>query len=66
MIMRDKGTTGFERFDKVMSVLLAVPFKELQGELEKHRKKKARKKRAKTRANQTSVSGSFRDSGDEA
>jgi hypothetical protein len=42
-----KEPTDFEKFDKVMSGLLAVPYKELQEELEKHRKKKARKKRAK-------------------
>lgn len=53
----------FEKFDRVMSGLLAVPYKELQVELEKHRKKKARKKRAKKRANQTSESVPSRDSG---
>ena len=53
----------FEKFDKVMSGLLAVPYKELQVELERHRKKKARKKRAKKRADQTTESGPSRDSG---
>lgn len=39
--------SDFEKFDKVMSGLLAVPYQELQKELEKDRKKKTRKKRAK-------------------
>lgn len=60
MIKREKSE--FEKFDKVMSGLLAVPYAELQKELEKHRKKKARKKRAKM-VNQTSESGPSRDSG---
>lgn len=61
---QEKELTDFEKFDMVMSGLLAVPYVELQKELEKHRKKKARKKRAKKRANQTSESGPSRDSGD--
>jgi hypothetical protein len=63
-IMKESKENEFERFDKVMSGLLAVPYKELQVELEKHRKKKARKKRAKM-VNQTSESGPSRDSGGE-
>lgn len=57
-----KEPSDFEKFDKAMSGLLAVPYKELQEELEKDRKKKARKKRAK----KTSESGASRDSADEA
>jgi hypothetical protein len=62
--MSRKEPNEFEKFDRVMSGLLAVPYKELQGELEKHRKKKARKKRAK-KVNQTSESVPSRDSGGE-
>ena len=54
-----KGGDEFARFDKVMRGLLAVPYQELQKELEKHKKKKARKKRAKA----TSGRGVSRDSG---
>ncbi|MBZ5530803.1 MAG: hypothetical protein LAO20_05170 [Acidobacteriia bacterium] len=57
----DKEPTEFEKFDRVMSGLLAVPYAELQKELAKDRKKKARKKRAKT-----SEHGPSRDSGGEA
>jgi hypothetical protein len=63
LMMRQKTElTDFEKFDKVMSGLLAVPYKELQEELTKDRKKKARKKRA-TKPNE---SGPSRDSGGEA
>jgi hypothetical protein len=48
----------FEKFDRVMTGLMAVSYKELQKELAKDRKKKARKKRAKT-----SERGLSRDSG---
>jgi hypothetical protein len=62
--MSHNEESDFERFDKVMMGLLAVPYQELQKELDKHRKKKARKKRAKM-VNQTSESGPSRDSGGE-
>ena len=39
--------SDFAKFDKVMSGLLAVPYKELQEELAKDRKKKATRKRKK-------------------
>lgn len=43
-----KEPTDWKKFDKTMDGLLAVPYKELQLELEKDRKKKAaKKKRAK-------------------
>jgi hypothetical protein len=57
-----RNFSDFEKFDKVMSGLLAVPYKELQKELAKERKKKARNKRAK----KSSESGASRDSRDEA
>jgi hypothetical protein len=57
-----KEMSDFEKFDKVMSGLLAVPYKELQEELVKDRKKKARKKRAK----KTSEPDVYRDSRGEA
>ena len=55
------GGDEFGRFDKVMRGLLAVPYQELQTELEKHKKKKARKKRAKRTTSERGVS---RDSGE--
>ena len=45
--MSDKELSEFEKFDRVMTGLMAVSYKELQTELAKDRKKKARKKRAK-------------------
>jgi hypothetical protein len=57
-----ENDSDFKKFDKVMSGLLAVPYKELQEELAKDRKKKARKKRAK----KSSESDVSRDSRGEA
>jgi hypothetical protein len=57
-----KEPTEFEKFDRVMGGLLAVPYAELQKELTKDSRKKARKKRAK----KTSKSDASRDSGGEA
>ena len=59
-IYQGMGGDEFGRFDRVMRGLLAVPYQELQTELEKHKKKKARKKRAKRT---TSGRGVSRDSG---
>ena len=50
--MSDIKSAEFEKFDRVMNGLLAVPYQEMQKELEKDRKKKARKKRAKTEASE--------------
>ena len=46
--MKQKTSEEFEKFDKVMGGLLAVPYTELQGKLEdeKRAKAKAKKKRA--------------------
>ena len=50
-----KEPTDWEKFDKTMDGLLAVPYKELQVELEKDRKKKAaKKKRSKKPASSSS------------
>jgi hypothetical protein len=59
--MRDKEPTDFEKFDRVMRGLLAVPYQELQEELEKDRKAKAAKKK---RAKKVSKRASSRDSGE--
>ena len=45
--MKRKSTTTFEKFDKVMDGLLAVPYKELQQKLDEEKKAKTEKKRAK-------------------
>lgn len=50
-----KPPTEWEKFDKVMDGLLAVPYKELQTEMERDRKKKAaKKKRSKKPASRAS------------
>jgi len=46
--MKSKSSTEFQKFDQVMSGLLAVPYKELQQKIEQEKKRKAQKKRAKT------------------
>lgn len=61
--MAEREKTEFEKFDRVMTGLMAVSYKELQTELAKVRKKKARKKRAKKATSKRDVS---RDSGGEA
>jgi hypothetical protein len=43
---KNKELTEFEKFDRVMTGLVAVSYKELQAELAENRKKKARKNRA--------------------
>jgi hypothetical protein len=48
MTEEKKPLTEWERFNKVMDGLLAVPYKELHKDLEKERKAKAKKKRTKT------------------
>jgi hypothetical protein len=45
--MKNGGESDFQKFDRVMHGLLAVPYRELQDELAKDLKNKARKKRAK-------------------
>ena len=54
-----KPGSEWERFDKVMDGLMAVPYKELQAELEKDRKKKAANKK---RSKKTAVSREASDS----
>jgi hypothetical protein len=46
----EKDNTEFEKFNKVMDGLMAVPYRELQMTLEKDKRKKAKKKRAKADA----------------
>ena len=62
MTEQKREETEFERFDRIMTGLMAVSYKELQKELAKDRKKKARKKRAK----KTTERDVSRDSGGEA
>ena len=55
--MKKQSVGEFEKFDRVMSGLLAVPRKELQHELEKEERAKAkRKKRPKTASSRVSAS----------
>jgi hypothetical protein len=43
-----KHKSEFEKFDKVMSGLLAVPYSELQSKLEAEKRAKAKKKKRST------------------
>ncbi len=56
-----KKLSDFEKFDKVMTGLMAVPYQELQAELEKDRKAKEAKKR---RSKKVTKRASSRDSGE--
>ena len=49
-VMKQKPSTEFAKFDKVMGGLLSVPYKELQQKLDDEKRLKAqkKKKRAKT------------------
>jgi hypothetical protein len=46
--MKEKTQTAFERFDKVMDGLLAVPYKELQQKLDEEKAAKAKRKKRTT------------------
>ena len=52
--METKPNPEFEKFTKVMDGLMAVPYKELQEELNKHKARKAKRKLAKRRASRVS------------
>jgi len=54
MVKLDENSQ-FERFTKVMDGLMAVPYQELQGELKKHKARRAKKRQqAKRRASRVS------------
>jgi hypothetical protein len=56
-----KTSSEFEKFDKVMSGLLAVPYSELQRKLADEKKAKAKKKKRPTStASRASASGKRR------
>ena len=48
MRARQKPSPEFEKFDKVMDGLLAVPYSELQQKLEEEKREKEKGKRVKT------------------
>lgn len=61
--MKQKQSSEFETFDKVMSGLLAVPYSELQAKLEKEKIEKAKHKKKRptsTASSRASVSGKRR------
>lgn len=60
--MKQKPSDEFEKFDKVMDGLLAVPYSELQKMLEQERRDKAKhkKKRSTSTASRVSSSGKKR------
>ncbi len=59
--MKPKTTTEFDRFDKVMDGLLAVPYSELQRKLEEEKRAKAeQKKRRATSSSPASRASSSR------
>ncbi|HZE72571.1 MAG TPA: hypothetical protein VE135_23930 [Pyrinomonadaceae bacterium] len=43
--MKTKNTNEFDKFDKVMDGLLAVPYSELQKKLEEEKQNKGKRKR---------------------
>jgi hypothetical protein len=53
-----KQKSEFEKFDKVMSGLLAVPYDELQRELKKEERAKEKKKKRPTSTASSRVSSS--------
>ena len=58
-----KRQTEFEKFDKVMDGLLAVPHSELQKELAKEERAKAKKKKRLTSTASSRVSASRKGRG---
>ncbi len=46
--MKTKSRKDFEKFDKVMDGLLAVPYKELQQKLDEEKAAKAKRKKQTT------------------
>jgi hypothetical protein len=59
--MKTKQDSEFEKFDKVMGGLLAVPYSELQKELAKEERAKAKKrKRPISTASRVAASGKKR------
>ena len=55
--------TEFEKFDKVMGGLLAVPYSELQKELAKEERQKAKKKKRPIKTASSRVSASRKGRG---
>lgn len=53
-----KKQTEFEKFDNVMTGLLAVPYSELQAKLEKEKGEKARQKKKRATSPASSVRAS--------
>ena len=58
-----KSSGDFEKFDRVMDGLLAVPYSELQKELEKEERAKAKKKKRPTSTASSRVSASRKGRG---
>jgi hypothetical protein len=59
--MKTKPSPEFERFDEVMSGLLAVPYSELQKELAKEERAKAKKKKQPVKTASSRVSASRKE-----
>ena len=58
-----KPSDEFEKFDKVMDGLLAVPYSELQRKLEQEERAKAKKKKRPTSTASSRVSASRKGRG---
>lgn len=56
--MKQKKTTEFEHFDKVMDGLLAVPYSELQEKLEEEKRAKAKQKKKRATSSPASARAS--------
>jgi hypothetical protein len=61
--MKNKPSPEFERFDKVMGGLLAVPYSELQHKLEAEKRTKEKKKKRPTSTAFSRVSASRKGRG---
>ena len=60
MRARQKPSPEFEKFDKVMDGLLAVPYSELQEKLEEEKREKAKQKERRAKTSPASRASSSR------
>lgn len=58
--MKDKKSSEFEEFDKVMDGLLSVPYSELQRKLEEEKQAKAKQKEKRATSPASSRASSSR------
>ena len=61
--MKNTDASEFEKFDRVMGGLLAVPYSELQHKLEQEKRAKGKKKKRPTLTASSRVSGARKGRG---